>query len=206
LRDLIDELQGKPALVLFYFRDEGLALSKLLGAPRVDGTTTQTEFNKIVPKWNAGDLPVLLGQPAAMGHGLNLQHGGNDVIWFTLTDNQDDYYQTNRRIYRQGVKGNQVRIHRLIADDTVDTAVLKSLESKTKTQKALLDAIRDLRVGGRVGTALMSEAIADAVSVFMGGDETPSELEGIVESLIDKGSLPDSLESINRLRAKVGGE
>jgi SNF2 family DNA or RNA helicase len=144
LRDLVDELH-KPALVLFYFRDEGIALSRIFKAPKIDGTTTQKEFHQIVDQWNAGDLPILLGQPAAMGHGLNLQHGGNDVIWYTLTDNQDDYYQANRRIYRQGVRGNQVRIHRLIADGTLDDAVLKSLEAKTRTQKALLDAIRDLR-------------------------------------------------------------
>ena len=144
LRDLLDELQGKPALIAFYYRWEGAYLTKLLKAPKIDGTTTAKESAALIEAWNDRKLPALLVQPAAAGHGLNLQHGGNDVVWFSFTYNQDDYYQLNRRIWRQGVKG-QVRIHRLIARNSVDVAMVRSLEAKTGQQKALLDAIKEIR-------------------------------------------------------------
>jgi len=143
LGDLVDELQGKPLLVGFYYRAEGDAISKRFGAPRIDGRTSATESTKLIAAWNDRKLPMLLVQPAAGGHGLNLQAGGNDIAWYSLTDNQDDYYQFNRRIWRQGVNG-AVRIHRILAKGTVDMAMVKSLEAKTGRQQALLDAIKEL--------------------------------------------------------------
>ena len=35
--------------------------------------------------WNNGELPVGLIHPASAGHGLNLQSGGNILVWFGLT-------------------------------------------------------------------------------------------------------------------------
>ncbi len=79
-----------------------------------------------------------------MSHGLNLQSGGSDIIWFSLTDDLENYIQFNRRIYRQGQK-NQVRIHHIIAEDTVDIAIMARLQSKEKTQNALLKALKEYR-------------------------------------------------------------
>lgn len=143
LKDIVESLNGRPALVGYYYRDEGDLIRKTFKCPLIDGRTSAKESASIIKKWNASQLPVLAGQPAAMGHGLNLQKGGTDVIWYSLTDNQDDYTQMIARIYRQGVAG-AVRVHRLIARGTVDVAIAKSLESKTNQQKALLEAIKEL--------------------------------------------------------------
>lgn len=143
LRDIVDELQGKPVMVGYYYRDEGDALRERFGCPTIDGRTTMDQTVEIVDKWNRRGIPILGVQPAAMGHGLNMQTGGNDFVWYSLTDNQDDYYQAIRRIYRQGVTG-AVRVHRLIARGTVDSAMVRALDSKTNSQSALLDAIKEL--------------------------------------------------------------
>jgi SNF2 family DNA or RNA helicase len=143
LEDLLEELQGKPAIVFFYYRAEGEELSKRFDAPRIDGTTGAKGSMDLIRRWNAREIPLLCLHPAAAGHGLNLQAGGNDVVWFSFTDNQDDYYQGIRRIYRQGVKGS-VRVHRLIARRSIDVAMVAALEDKTNAQKAFLDAIREL--------------------------------------------------------------
>lgn len=143
LKDIIEELRGKPVLVAYYYRDEGDMLRDTFECPLIDGRTSTAATRDIVYRWNRGEIPVLAGQPAAMGHGLNMQHGGNDIVWYSLTDNQDDYNQMIARVYRQGVNG-AVRVHRLIAKGTVDVAMAKALESKTNAQKALLDAIKEL--------------------------------------------------------------
>jgi SNF2 family DNA or RNA helicase len=73
-----------------------------------------------------------------------MQAGGNDVVWFGLTDNYEDYDQFNRRVFRQGVKG-QVRLHHLVAKGTVDEIILKRCESKSARQEDLFEALKRWR-------------------------------------------------------------
>lgn len=147
VRDIIEELQGKPVMIGYYYRDEGDILRTEFGAELIDGRTSAAVSAKLVKKWNAGELPVLAMQPAAGGHGLNLQDGGLDLIWFSLTDNQDDYYQMIRRIWRQGVRAG-VRVHRVLARGTVDRAMVAGLESKDGFQRGFLAAIGEMTNGG----------------------------------------------------------
>jgi SNF2 family DNA or RNA helicase len=146
LDDLLSELQGKNVLLFFHFRTEGAELARRYNAPLIWGGTKATESTRLIDTWNAGELPLLLMHPQATGHGLNLQAGGNDLIWFSLTDNYDDDYQAVRRVWRQGVEGT-VRVHRLIAKGSIDTPIMKGLACKGDRQKALLDAIRELKEG-----------------------------------------------------------
>lgn len=144
LSDLVDELQGKPVLIAYNFRHELAELKKMFPSAPVIGGGEACDINRVVSDWNKGKLNSLIANPKSMAHGLNLQGGGHDIVWFSLTDNHDDYVQFNKRIHRQGVK-ETVRIHRLIVKNTVETAIARSLDSKTAGQQALLDAITDLR-------------------------------------------------------------
>jgi SNF2 family DNA or RNA helicase len=146
VQDLIDELWGKPVLIAYHYKHD---LDQLLSyfsqdTPYLGSKTSGKESAKIVEDWNAQKIPVLLGHPQSMSHGLNMQRGGQDIIWFSLTDNLENYLQFNRRIYRHGVTG-QVRIHHILAENTIDIAILKRLNSKNQTQAAFLDAIKEYR-------------------------------------------------------------
>jgi SNF2 family DNA or RNA helicase len=148
LKELLGELQGKPALVAYHYKHD---LAQLLGAfgrktPVIGGGTTAKETSHIIRAWNAGELPLLLGHPQSIGHGLNLQDGGRDVVWFSLTDNLESYLQFNRRIYRQGASG-QTRVHHIVARGTVDVAIMDRLKTKNKNQRFLLDALARYREG-----------------------------------------------------------
>lgn len=145
LLELIGELQGKPLLVAYQFNHDLERMQKRLkGAPTINGKTTATQSNQIISDWNAGRIPLLMVQPQALSHGVNMQASGNDVAWFGLTDNLETYLQFNARIYRQGVSG-QVRVHRILARGTVDEAVRQRIESKDETQQALLRALQAYR-------------------------------------------------------------
>jgi SNF2 family DNA or RNA helicase len=148
-RDIVEDLQGKPVLIAFQFRHDLERLRKVVGDyPALDGSTSALLSARLVKDWNRKALPVLYCQPQAMSHGLNLQKGGNDVIWVGLTDNQETYQQTNERVYRQGIEG-QVRIHRILCRKTVDEAVRLNIETKSTNQKALLDALNTYRSEAR---------------------------------------------------------
>ncbi len=143
--EIVGELQGKSALVPYlYNHDLHRLQERFPNAPVIKGGVKRQDCKAILADWNARKIPVLLCQPQAMSHGLNLQRGGNDVIWHGITDLPEVHNQLNRRLWRQGIKG-QVRIHYVMARDTVDEAVFDRITNKSKQQKKLLDSINEYR-------------------------------------------------------------
>lgn len=145
LKDLIDELNGKPLLIGYKFKHDLKALRKALGdIPYIGSGVTPKETQSLVREWNSGSISVLAGHPAAMGHGLNMQSGGNDICFFSLDWDLELYQQFVARIYRQGVKG-KVRIHHIIAKETVDEAMMVRLGERASQQLSLREAITHYR-------------------------------------------------------------
>ena len=80
--ELIESLQGKPALVFYNYQHDRTRILKALeklGLAVRELKTTQDEDD-----WNAGKIQVLLTHPASSAYGLNLQQGGNHVIGSAL--------------------------------------------------------------------------------------------------------------------------
>jgi SNF2 family DNA or RNA helicase len=142
LEDLLEELNGHPVLLLYEFRhDRERILSRFPHA--VD--LKSGDISSVVNSFNEGDIPLLIGHPASMGHGLNLQGSCHHVIWFGITWNFEHYDQAIRRVYRQGQKSLQCRVYHITAKETLDMKVLKALGKKDKQQGDLLDAISKAR-------------------------------------------------------------
>lgn len=141
--DLVEELSGQPALILYEFEHDLARLRRAFGKdlPAIGGGMSAKKSDDLARLWNAGKLPLMAGQPAAMGHGLNLQQGGHHVIWHSLIWDLELYDQAIRRVYRQGVS-KSVTVHRIFARKTIDLAILSALEGKARTQQALLFALR----------------------------------------------------------------
>ena len=95
-----------------------------------------------IAAWNAGKIPVAAIHPASAGHGLNLQQGGNTLIWFGLTWSLELYQQTNARLWRQGQKSETVTIHHIITEGTIDEQILEALSRKDRTQESLIAAVK----------------------------------------------------------------
>lgn len=144
LAELKSELNGKPLLVVFRFRHEADRLQRYFKerTPVIIGGTSEATVSRLLAEWNKGELPMLAAQYQSISHGLNLQAGGNDIAWLSLADDYDVYEQLNRRIYRSGVR-NTVRIHRLLADRTIDYAIAAGLERKMSGQQGLFDILAE---------------------------------------------------------------
>ena len=147
LADLIEELQGSPILVAYDFEHDLDRLREKLGqdVPYIGGGVTAKRSAELEKLWNAGKLPVLLGHPQAMAHGLNLQEVGHHVCWHSLTWDFELYDQFIRRVLRQGNRSKKVFVHHIMARGTVDEAVLAAVKSKRRGQNALFDALKKLR-------------------------------------------------------------
>ncbi|MEU7322475.1 DEAD/DEAH box helicase [Streptomyces griseoviridis] len=130
---------GEPALIAYHFKSDK---EQLLARLRKAGIDAQG-FNgsrDMVRRWNVKQIPVMLLHPAAAGHGLNLQHGGSTMIWYTLPFSLEHYLQTNGRLFRTG-QTKPVTIHRLIAKGTQDERMPSVLAGKQQVQDDLIQAV-----------------------------------------------------------------
>ena len=90
---------------------------------------------------NNKEIDILLTHPMSAAYGLNLQQGGNQVIWFGLTWSLELYQQANKRLHRQG-QTEKVIIHHLVTEGTRDTDVMAALSSKGDIQDELLESLK----------------------------------------------------------------
>jgi SNF2 family DNA or RNA helicase len=148
LEELVDELQGAPLLVAYEFgHDLDRILKRFPNAPFIGGGVSIKRAKELEDEWNAGRIPMLLGQPQSIGWGLNLQGASNHICWYSLTWDLEMHDQFIGRVWRQGNKHAKVFVHYLMADDTIDWAVYAALKSKSKGQNALFEALKKLRRG-----------------------------------------------------------
>lgn len=134
LAELADELQGQPMLVFYWFKHERDRLLK-----RFKQAVSIDEKDAIA-RWNRGEIEMLLLHPASAGHGLNLQHGGHNIAWFTLPYSLEMWKQGNGRAVRHGQKSPWVSAHVLLAG-RADEVVLSALHRKRDVEDALLEAM-----------------------------------------------------------------
>lgn len=140
LEDLIEQSNGKPVLVAYWFKHDLERIKKRF-------TVREIKTSKDIADWNNGSIPVAVIHPASAGHGLNIQEGGSTLIWFGLTWSLELYLQTNARLWRQGQKSKTVVIHHIITKGTTDERIMKALRTKETTQEALMDAVK-AEIGG----------------------------------------------------------
>lgn len=145
LESLVEEAGGVPVFCLYQFEpDRHLIQRRFKDAPYIGGGVSTKRFKEIKEEWNKGNLPLLLAQPQSVAHGLNMQHTRSRTAWFGLTWNLEDYGQAIRRTHRTGQK-HRVFVDHFLARNTVeDQVMLHVLRQKDKSQRALLDRLREL--------------------------------------------------------------
>lgn len=146
LADLVAE-SNRPTLVAYYYKHEEVRLKQAFPkAVFIKSGISNKELEAIKARWKLGLIDMLVAQADSISHGVDgLQHGGADIVWFTLTDHPEAAWQLIARIWRQGQRGPVVTVNYLIANRTIDVAVYKLLIKKEATQAAFLNAIQEYR-------------------------------------------------------------
>ncbi|MEM9944710.1 MAG: SNF2-related protein [Cyanobacteria bacterium P01_D01_bin.36] len=98
LNSLIEELDGDPLLIVYEFKHELWRIQKQYPNVCADITPSNIE------RWNRGEIPLMAIHPLSAGHGLNLQHGGCNMVFMTAPWSLELWQQTVGRIYRSGQK------------------------------------------------------------------------------------------------------
>jgi len=136
LEEIIDGSQGQPILCFYWFKHDLKRLQK-----RFPEAATFNGKPEQMTAWNNGEIPVLFAQPASAGHGLNFQHGGHIIVFFSLTWSLELYEQSIARVYRQG-QTKPVIVHHIIMRNTVEKRILESLKDKKLNHDELMHAVR----------------------------------------------------------------
>jgi SNF2 family DNA or RNA helicase len=137
LEELVEEANGEPVLVAYSYRHDIPRIKKRFGKQ----VHELDKKGRNLDDWNAGRIPILLGHPASMGHGLNMQHGGRILAWFGLPWSYQLYEQTNARLYRQG-QDKPVFIYHLMFRDAVETRIREALMTKRRVQDVLMESLK----------------------------------------------------------------
>jgi len=141
LEGIIEEAAGMPVLVAYHFKSDLTRLLRAFPNGRALDADPQT-----IRDWNLGKIPVLFAHPASAGHGLNLQDGGNILVYFSHDWNLENRQQILERIgpVRQLQSGydRPTFIHNIIARDTMDEIVLERVETKASVQELFLKAMK----------------------------------------------------------------
>ncbi|WP_438449353.1 SNF2-related protein [Gorillibacterium sp. sgz5001074] len=137
--ELIEQLNGAPALVFYSYQHDLTRIHNALKGIGLRVRELRTPEDQL--DWNDGKIDILLAHPASAAYGLNLQDGGNHVVWFGLNWSLELYQQANGRLHRQG-QAQKVILHHLVVQGGADEDVMAALEDKASTQDRLLDALK----------------------------------------------------------------
>lgn len=139
LQETVEQLSGKPALVFYNFQHDKQRIHEAFKKSNLRIRELKTPQDE--EDWNNREIDLLLAHPASAAYGLNLQQGGNHVIWFGLNWSLELYQQANKRLHRQG-QTEKVIIHHLVVQGGRDEDVMLALSDKEATQDSLMESLK----------------------------------------------------------------
>lgn len=146
LEDILEEASGNPILCSYGFKSDAARIMekfKKIKPINLSDCKNAKTLERTVNRWKKGDLPLMIGHPASIGHGLDgLQDSCHQVVWFGLNWSLDLYSQLNARVLRQG-QTKTVIVHRILTLDTFDIIQKKALDDKATTENELRIAIKN---------------------------------------------------------------
>jgi SNF2 family DNA or RNA helicase len=129
----IHDGHDRPTLVFVTFRHEIERIRQRFPFARVLTPT-------LLDPWNAGEVEMLLVHPASAGHGVNLQHGSDTIVWFSLPWSAELFTQANARLARQGQSGT-VSIHVMLSAGRIDEITHRVVHQRLVDQDRLVAAL-----------------------------------------------------------------
>lgn len=138
LENIFHQLPVKKMIVFAHFTKSIDSLIEHFGgrAKKIDGSVKGNERAKVIKEFQEGNLQIIVGQPRAISHGVNLQVS-NTVVWWSPTPSNESYNQCNGRIRRAGQTRPQLVVH--LQSTKIEKQVYKALERKQKVSESLLD-------------------------------------------------------------------
>jgi SNF2 family DNA or RNA helicase len=135
LEELLDENQHANTIIFYSYQEELAELRR-----RYPHLQTLDAPNAI-ERWNKGEIELLVAHPASAQFGLNLQFGGNKMVFLSLPWSLTDFEQAIGRLHRSG-QTNDVWVYLMITEKTIDEKILDALAKKRSVAEIALEALK----------------------------------------------------------------
>ena len=135
LDDLLEENQHANTIIVYNYIEELAELKR-----RYPHAQTIND-EKVIERWNDGKVELFLLHPKSAGHGLNLQFGGNKMVFVSLPWSLELYEQTVGRLHRSG-QTKDVWVYVLITDGTIESRILSALKDKKALSEITMEELK----------------------------------------------------------------
>lgn len=136
LQDIVD-VATEPVLVMYQYQHDYERICKLFKKTLPKLKTTEEKR-----QWNRRQIPLAVAHAKSIGHGNNLQGGGNIIVWFGVPWSLELYDQSNARLIRLGSEFKSVIIHHILCKGTADIKAMRSLRLKGQGQQGCMDFVK----------------------------------------------------------------
>jgi SNF2 family DNA or RNA helicase len=136
LRDILDENQRDNTIIVYNYKEELAELQREFNVATIDEPDA-------IERWNAGKIELLAIHPKSAGHGLNLQFGGNKIIFLSLPWSLELFEQTVGRLHRSG-QTRDVWCYVIMCNKTIDERIFDALHDKKSLAELALAELSDL--------------------------------------------------------------
>ena len=137
LEEVLDGNQRDNTLIFYNFVEELAELKR-----RYPGDLwTLDDGHDVIERWNRREIKLLAAHPKSAGHGLNLQSGGNKVVFLSLPWSLELYEQAIGRLHRSGQR-HDVWCYVLLTNKTVDERIWAALADKRSISDLALEELK----------------------------------------------------------------
>jgi len=135
LEDILQENQHANTIVVYNYQEELRELKR-----RYPQAKTLDDEN-VIKRWNDKQVELLLIHPKSAGHGLNLQHGGNKMVFLSLPWSLELFEQTVGRLHRGG-QLDAVWCYLILTKGTIDERIWSALNDKRALSDITLEELK----------------------------------------------------------------
>lgn len=154
LRDMLEDLYDseEPCVIFARFLSEVDAIQATaldVGYPcgAITGRTKENIRTDLIHEFQSGTTPRCLVFQVDTGSLAITLTRAREVIFYSLPDSWDSYWQSCNRIHRIG-QTSSVRYRHIVVPNTVDMSVLKALHRKSDMHRAIMQNPRGFFFGG----------------------------------------------------------
>jgi SNF2 family DNA or RNA helicase len=134
LEELLEENQHANTIIVYQYQEELAELKRRF-------SVTTLDHDDAIARWNAGAVRILAVHPKSAGHGLNLQHGGQHMVFLSLPWSLELFEQTVGRLHRSGQR-HDVWVYIMLTEKTVDEKIWAALHGKRSVSDIALEALK----------------------------------------------------------------
>jgi SNF2 family DNA or RNA helicase len=135
LEELLEENQHANTLLFYSYVEEFEEVKRRF--PHVQ----TLDHPNAIERWNKGEIQLLAVHPQSAQFGLNLQFGGNHVVFLSLPWSLINYEQAVGRIHRSG-QTKPVWVYVMLTEKTIDQKIWAALHTKQDISTIAMEALK----------------------------------------------------------------